>query len=425
MRNKIQVAFDLGSHSIKSAVGRIQPDGKIEVLSIAEIPSKSIDCGDIVDKDLLLSHLEILIEKMEKDAKINIDEDAWVSVSGRGVRSINSSTRIRSRENTDFEIDEEIKQKLLNQCSDVQVSSDRYVLHNIEQGYYIGSSPLIRNPIGMVGKSIDAKAHVIHVRNFNLSQLDYCFNEDLSIEPFPVFDGYAASSSNLTHDEKELGVIFVDIGSDKTNILIFKDNFNFSKMCNLGSEHSTGDYLLFLNDDTWIIQENWLEELVKICSQNEVGAVGPKLLYPNYTIQHAGMVLLSSLSGFHPFQNIHDNNPGYHNLANVTRECSAVTGACLLVKKDVFDAIGGWDVKLDVYYGDTDLCLKIQEKGFKIIYTPNSKLIHNASSSIKKSSDIFISVENHTVFSKRWKNLTNGDPYYNPNLNWNYQIKIN
>ena len=97
MRNKIQVAFDLGSHSIKSAVGRIQPDGKIEVLSIAEIQSNSIDCGDIIDKDLLLSHLEILIEKMEKDAKINIDEDAWVSVSGRGVRSV-SYTHLRAHE---------------------------------------------------------------------------------------------------------------------------------------------------------------------------------------------------------------------------------------------------------------------------------------------------------------------------------------
>ena len=95
MRNKIQIAFDLGSHSIKSAVGRILPDGKIEVLSLAEIQSNSIDCGDIIDKDLLLSHLEILVEKMEKDAKINIDEDAWVSVSGRGIRSINSSIRIR------------------------------------------------------------------------------------------------------------------------------------------------------------------------------------------------------------------------------------------------------------------------------------------------------------------------------------------
>lgn len=247
MRNKIQIAFDLGSHSIKSAVGRILPDGKIEVLSLAEIQSNSIDCGDIIDKDLLLSHLEILVEKMEKDAKINIDEDAWVSVSGRGIRSINSSTRIRSRENTDFDIDEEIKQKLLNQCSDVQVSSDRYVLHNIEQGYFIGNSPLIRNPIGMVGKSIDAKAHVIHVRNFNLTQLDNCFNEDLSIEPFPVFDGYAAASSNLTHDEKDLGVIFVDIGSDKTNILIFKDNYLIhSKVIPLGSRLVSKDMAAYL-----------------------------------------------------------------------------------------------------------------------------------------------------------------------------------
>ena len=247
MRNKIQIAFDLGSHSIKSAVGRILEDGKIEVLSLAEIQSNSIDCGDIIDKDLLLSHLEILVEKMEKDAKINIDEDAWVSVSGRGIRSINSSTRIRSRENTDFDIDEEIKQKLLNQCSDVQVSSDRYVLHNIEQGYFIGNSPLIRNPIGMIGKSIDAKAHVIHVRNFNLTQLDNCFNEDLSIEPFPVFDGYAAASSNLTHDEKDLGVIFVDIGSDKTNILIFKDNYLIhSKVIPLGSRLVSKDMAAYL-----------------------------------------------------------------------------------------------------------------------------------------------------------------------------------
>ena len=247
MRNKIQIAFDLGSHSIKGAVGRILPDGKIEVLSLAEILSDSINCGDIVDKDLLLSHLEILVEKMEKDSKINIDEDAWVSVSGRGIRSINSSTRIRSRENTDFDINEDIKQKLLDQCSDVQVSSDRYVLHNIEQGYFIGSSPLIRNPIGMIGKSIDAKTHVIHVRNYNLTQLDNCFNEDLSIEPFPVFDGYAASSSNLTHDEKDLGVIFVDIGSDKTNILIFKDNYLIhSKVIPLGSKLVTKDMAAYL-----------------------------------------------------------------------------------------------------------------------------------------------------------------------------------
>ena len=247
MRNKIQIAFDLGSHSVKSAVGRILPDNKIEILSIAEIESDSIVSGDIVDKNLLLTHLELLIEKMEKDAKINIDEDAWVSVSGKGIRSINSSTRKRFADNADVEISEEIKQELLNQCADVQVSSDSYVLHNIEQGYFIGSSPLIINPIGMIGKSIDAKTHVIHVRNFNLSQLDYCFKEDLSIEPFPVFDGYAASSSSLTRDEKDLGVIFIDIGSDKTNIMFYKNNYLIhSKVIPLGSKLVTKDMAAYL-----------------------------------------------------------------------------------------------------------------------------------------------------------------------------------
>tara|TARA_B100000965_G_scaffold395531_1_gene409180 strand:- start:2560 stop:3801 length:1242 start_codon:yes stop_codon:yes gene_type:complete len=247
MRNKIQIAFDLGSYSIKGAVGRILPDDKIEILSLSEIKSSSIKNGDIIDKDLLLNHLEILIEKMEKDSKINIDEDAWVSISGRGIRSINSSTRIRSRDNSDFEINSEVKQKLLDQCSDVQVSSDRYVLHNIERGYYIDDSPLIRNPIGMIGKSIDAKTHVIHVRNFNLSQIDYCFKEDLGIETNPVFDGYASATYNLSRDEKELGVIFVDIGEDKTNLIIFKDNYLIhSKVIPIGSRLVTKDMAAYL-----------------------------------------------------------------------------------------------------------------------------------------------------------------------------------
>lgn len=247
MRNRIQIAFDLGSYSIKGSVGRILPDDKIEILSLSEIKSSSIKNGDIIDKDLLLNHLEILIEKMEKDSKINIDEDAWVSISGRGIRSINSSTRIRSRDNSDFEINSEVKQKLLDQCSDVQVSSDRYVLHNIERGYYIDDSPLIRNPIGMIGKSIDAKTHVIHVRNFNLSQIDYCFKEDLGIETNPVFDGYASATYNLSRDEKELGVIFVDIGEDKTNLIIFKDNYLIhSKVIPIGSRLVTKDMAAYL-----------------------------------------------------------------------------------------------------------------------------------------------------------------------------------
>jgi len=247
MKNRIQVAFDLGSFSIKGAVGRIINDDQIEILSIQSIQTDSINNGDIIDKEVLLRGLEYLIEKMEKDAKINIDDDAWVSVSGKNIKSINSSTRIRSKDNSEFEINNGTKQKLLTQCSDIQVSSDRYVLHNLERGFFIDGSSLIRNPLGMIGRSIDAKSHVIHIKNFNLSQINHCFSDDLSIEVNPVFDGLAASLANLNKDDQNLGVMFIDVGADKTNMLLYKDNYLIhSKVIPLGSKSVTKDIAAYL-----------------------------------------------------------------------------------------------------------------------------------------------------------------------------------
>ena len=247
MKNRIQVAFDLGSFSIKGAVGRIINENQIEILSIRSIRTDSIDNGDIVDKEALLRSLEYLIEKMEKDAKISIDDDAWVSVSGKNIKSINSSTRIRSNDNSEFEVDETTKQKLLTQCADIQVSSDRYVLHNLKRGFFIDGSSLIRNPLGMIGKSIDAKSHVIHITNFNLLQIDHCFRNDLSIDVNPVFDGLAAALANLSKDDQDLGVIFIDVGADKTNMLIYKNNYlTHSKVIPLGSKSVTKDIAAYL-----------------------------------------------------------------------------------------------------------------------------------------------------------------------------------
>tara|TARA_B100001146_G_scaffold60829_2_gene53658 strand:+ start:12690 stop:13931 length:1242 start_codon:yes stop_codon:yes gene_type:complete len=247
MKNRIQVAFDLGSFSIKGAVGRIINENQIEILSIRSIRTDSIDNGDIVDKESLLRSLEYLIEKMEKDAKISIDDDAWVSVSGKNIKSINSSTRIRSNDNSEFEVDETTKQKLLTQCADIQVSSDRYVLHNLKRGFFIDGSSLIRNPLGMIGKSIDAKSHVIHITNFNLLQIDHCFRNDLSIDVNPVFDGLAAASASLSKDDQNLGVIFIDVGADKTNMLLYKDNYlTHSKVIPLGSKSVTKDIAAYL-----------------------------------------------------------------------------------------------------------------------------------------------------------------------------------
>ena len=206
-------------------------------------------------------------------------------------------------------------------------------------------------------------------------------------------------------------------------IISYNEPFNFSKMNNLAVKHAKGDLLLFLNDDIKIINPNSLEEMVSLCCQKDVGAVGAKLVYSDNTIQHAGAAFLKSGAGFHPFQRINEKKGGYHDIMNVVRECSAVTGACLLVKKEIFERVNQFDENFDLYYGDADLCLKIIESGYHVLYTPYAKLLHEGSYSIRKSSDFHFAIENHHHFIEKWPFLQNGDPYYNRNLGWNYSLE--
>ena len=233
-------------------------------------------------------------------------------------------------------------------------------------------------------------------------------------------------------------IIIIDNDSDDLKVKVylekiphkvinFKGNFNFSKMNNIAARESDGDLLLFLNDDTKVLQSDWLDELVSICIQNDVGAVGPKLILSDDTIQHAGMVFLKTGAGFHPGMHLEKNTDAYHNILNVMREYSAVTGACLLVKKDVFEQVDGFDNDFDVYYGDSDLCLKIQHAGFRVIYSPFTELLHEGSKSIAftHGGASFFDVENHQLFIKKWPHLKNGDSFYNPNLDWDYSLSEN
>jgi len=206
-------------------------------------------------------------------------------------------------------------------------------------------------------------------------------------------------------------------------IISYSEPFNFSKMNNLAVKHAKGDLLLFLNDDTKIIDPNSLEEMVSLCCQKDVGAVGAKLVYSDNTIQHAGISFLKSGAGFHPFQRINEKKGGYHNIMNVVRECSAVTGACLLTKKEIFERVNQFDENFDLYYGDADLCFKIIESGYHVLYTPHAKLLHEGSYSIRKSSDFHFAIENHHNFIEKWPFLQDGDPYYNSNLGWNYSLE--
>ena len=205
-------------------------------------------------------------------------------------------------------------------------------------------------------------------------------------------------------------------------IITYSENFNFSKMNNLAVQSSSGQLLLFLNDDTKVLDSFWLDELVSITMQKDVGVVGPKLIFSDNTIQHAGVVFLKTGSGFHPLMKQLENSNGYHNVLNSMRDYSAVTGACLMIKKEIFDKVGTFDNSFDVYYGDADLCLQVVNMGYRVIYTPFTKLLHEGSFTITKDNASHFDIENHVKFIKKWPYLKNGDPFYNSNLDWDYAI---
>ena len=207
-------------------------------------------------------------------------------------------------------------------------------------------------------------------------------------------------------------------------VLNYNENFNFSKINNFAVSKSSGEYLLFLNDDVEVLGSNWLNEMMGICQQKDVGAVGPKLLTRINKIQHAGMVFLKNGFFFHPFDSESHNSTIQFNFINLIRECSSVTGACLLTKRKIFDAVFGFDEQFDVFYGDSDLCFKIREHGLKIIYNPNAILRHDGSTKIRQAVRLFIPVENHHSFINKWKSVKYGDPFYNPNLGWDYSINL-
>jgi len=189
--------------------------------------------------------------------------------------------------------------------------------------------------------------------------------------------------------------------------------FNFSAMNNRGAASAQGDFLLFLNDDTEVITPEWLTIMVEQAMQPRIGAVGAKLLFPDRTIQHGGIVLgVGGIAG-HAFRHCPDTERGYHDLPHLRRNCSAVSAACMMVSRQVFQSVGGFDEQLPVEFNDVDLCLRIRREGYRIVYTPEAVLYHyeNATRKGMRAPD------DGRRFCARWAELLKqGDPYYHPHL---------
>lgn len=193
--------------------------------------------------------------------------------------------------------------------------------------------------------------------------------------------------------------------------------FNFASLCNRGAALAQGRVLVFLNNDTEAVQPDWLARLVDWAVRPDVGAVGPKLLYASGHVQHAGLVL--SLGGYaaHIDVGVGPEDKGYLERLSVPHEVAAVTGACLVVEKEKFDAIGGFDEKkYPIELGDVDLCLRLARRGWKTVFTPESLLIHRESASRGKAESAKRYVWERRHFLSDWKDVLADDPHFHPAL---------
>ena len=196
--------------------------------------------------------------------------------------------------------------------------------------------------------------------------------------------------------------------------------FNYSALNNFGEQYATGEYLLLLNNDTEVISPRWMEEMVMYAQQDRVGCVGAKLLYPDNTIQHAGIGFGFLTLAAHMHKNFPVGHPGYMGRLVYAQDVYAVTAACLMVRKDVYEQVNGLDESFAVAFNDVDFCVRVREAGYTNVFTPFAQLYHYESKSRgldespAKRKRFASEVER---FQKRWaKQLAAGDPCMNPNF---------
>ena len=227
-------------------------------------------------------------------------------------------------------------------------------------------------------------------------------------------------------------VYYKKIESDKIRIVYWSDEFNYSAINNFGVKHARGDYLLLLNNDVEVITTDWLEELTANCQRKDVGIVGARLYYPDDTIQHAGIVIgIGGVAGA-LFVGMPRMFTGYLHKAAIQQDLSAVTAACMMVKRSVYEELGGLEEELKVAFNDVDFCLRAREKGYLVVYDPNVELYHFESKSrgTEDSKEKIRRFQNEIEYMRsHWLELLKkGDPMYNPNLTltkWDYSLRNN
>ncbi len=253
----------------------------------------------------------------------------------------------------------------------------------------------------------------------HIGELKTCINSILEQTTYPNYEIVVIENNSK---KEETFAYYKEIEkNEKVSILYYPEKqFNYSKIINYGVKHTTGEYILQLNNDTEVLTPDWLEEMLGYAQREDVGAVGVKLFYPDDTIQHAGVIIGMGGIGGHVLKNLYKDHRGYFARDSFVQNMSAVTAACMLAKRNVYEEVDYMDEGFAVAFNDIDFCLKIREKGYLIIYDPYVMLTHYESKSRgyedtpEKQKRFLGEIER---FEKRWKKeLEAGDPYFNPNF---------
>ncbi len=244
-----------------------------------------------------------------------------------------------------------------------------------------------------------------------------------SIEEKSTYDNYEIVAVENNSETKEIKDYYELLKDDpRVKVVTYTGSFNYSAINNFGVKETTGEYILLLNNDTQVITVNWMEEMLMYAQREDVGAVGAKLYYGDKTIQHAGVVigLGAHRTAGHTHYKQHRENLGYMGRLCYAQDVTAVTGACLLVKKSLFEKVGGLDESFAISLNDVDFCLKLRKLGLLNVFTPFAELYHFESIS-RGLDDQGEKAERYNResahFRDKWKKeLQQGDPYYNPNF---------
>lgn len=241
-----------------------------------------------------------------------------------------------------------------------------------------------------------------------------------SIQELTVYPNYEFIIMDSGSQEAITRQYYSHISQDPNiHIAHYSGEFNFSGALNMGAVHAHGDILLFLNNDTEVIDGEWLEELVCWAERPQVGIVGAKLLYPDRTIQHAGIVLGMEGHGSHVFGGVREGHHGPFGAVDWYRNYTAVTGACMAMRREVFDQVGGFDEDYQLVFSDIEICLRAIDAGYRIVYTPFARLIHHEGMTRFRyipHADIMLGY--HHIIDA----IKDGDPFYNPNLSYSVRV---